>query len=75
MPRDPDACPRCGLLNNPGQEHCDSCGSPMNADAAWSVEHHDTVYLLRGLSPVFWRVLVVAVLGGAAAIAHRLAGN
>lgn len=27
MPRDPVACPQCGLINPPGQERCDTCGA------------------------------------------------
>jgi hypothetical protein len=39
MPRDPDVRPRCGAINNPGQQRCDSCGASMLERPSWWVAH------------------------------------
>lgn len=49
MPRDPDACPRCGLINPPGQLRCDTCGAPMDAPLVWAQRHPDLAHVGRGL--------------------------
>jgi hypothetical protein len=86
VPRDPDACPRCGLINPPGQPRCDTCGSPMDAPLVWAQRHPDLAHLGRGLRIIgsslvdrlIWKatglaILVAAV--GAYAVYQRIFGQ
>jgi hypothetical protein len=50
--RDPDACPRCGLINPPGQGRCDTCGQLMSAAPSWAQRNREAAYLLGGLAAV-----------------------
>jgi hypothetical protein len=86
VPRNPDTCPRCGLINPPGQRRCDTCGAPMDAPPVWAQRHPDLAHLGRGLHAIgsylldrlIWKAIVLAILMaaiGAWALYQRILGQ
>lgn len=84
--RDPDACPRCGLINPSGQSRCDTCGSPMDAPLVWAQRHRGLAHLGRALGGIgsyflgrlIWKAIGLAILVatvGACAVYQRMFGQ
>ncbi len=75
MPRDPDSCPRCGLINPPGNIQCDTCHAPMDSPLSWRQQRRNLARLLSGLLAVGAFMAVATLWRTVSSLASALLGQ